>query len=195
MSVSVKADPCASRYGNLQPAYSKPVSYTARWHEPGYRFSIGDGTWELRETVITNSSGSHAYHVVYPSPVSGDSSSSQANQSAYSHRDFFLSVAGIENGAADCNDMDAVGRVKSSGQTGRLFVTDDYRSKLRPGAFTSSISQLETMRTLSTQLRFRDHGYEVIVAAGFESVQMVDLTACLKEPGDSFGILDGAPGE
>ncbi|MEO1082158.1 MAG: hypothetical protein AAFY29_21555 [Pseudomonadota bacterium] len=183
------ADPCGSSESRLRPGDSTAVSYTAKPHAPGYRFSLGGVYWELQKATVTDTSGSRSFSVVYPHLL--------ASSGDFASRDFFLSIQSSESDAFDCNDIpDPDPRADDRWILDKtLYVTDQYRSQLRPGAFTDSMSQLETMRTLATSLRVREAGFEVVVATGFASTQSMDLGACLNAPGDTLGIVENQPGE
>ncbi|MEM9314032.1 MAG: hypothetical protein AAGA95_05345 [Pseudomonadota bacterium] len=183
------AAPCVANPINLRPGDSTAVRYTAKSYEPGYRFSLGGVNWELQELTVTDPSGNRSFSVVYPFAVAGTGD--------VASRDFFFSIEANENDGGDCSDMPAGDPLVEQDwlldQT--LYVTDNYQSHLRPGVFSESLNQLETMRKLETSLRVREAGFEVIVATGFASTQSMDLRACLNAPGDTLGIVENQPGE
>ena len=184
----VQAEPCLGDPSQLQPGTRMAVSYEARPHQPGYRFSLAGADWELQEARVSDQTGNQTFSVIYPFL--------RTRSRDFAPKDFFLSIDANESDAVDCSDMP--GRASDFDSwfvDSTLYVTDDYRSRLRPGAFSTSLNRLQTQRTLATTLRVREAGVEVVVATGFASTQMMDLDVCLKDPGDTIGIVENRPGE
>lgn len=182
------ADPCLSSLGPVRPSGSSMVSYSAKPHEAGYRFSLGGASWELQEARVTDVTGGRTYSVTYPLLLT--------SSNGFASRDFFFSVNANESDAVDCSDLPSdYALVEDWLKDNGLLLVDDYRSQLRRDTFSKDKNQLETMRTLGTQMLVREAGVEIVIATGFASTQSMDLGACLKAPGDSFGVVENGPGE
>lgn len=182
-SLPSSADTCAAENRRLMAGLAREVEYTARLYDPGYRFSIGELSWELVRTQVSDSRGEHRFAITYPVII--DEIDSPAS------RDFFMSVETRETQGNRCNDV----FFGDDNPVHRLQVEDDSTAKIQFGDLDRKEKRLESIRKLGTEMRVRIDGTEVVIATGFATRRHLNISGCANGFDDSFGFVEYQPGQ
>ena len=181
--VPAYADTCAAESRRMVAGLAREVEYAARVHAPGYRFSIDGLSWELVRTLVTDPHSERRFAVTYP--VILDDTGSPAV------RDFFISLSTQESQGQACNDV----KYLDDNPVHRLQIDDDSDAVVRFGDLDRKAKRLESTRKLATEMRVRQDGTEVVIAAGFATRRSLNISGCANGLDDSFGYIEYRPGQ
>ncbi len=176
-----QADTCANESHRLVAGLAREVEYTARVHEPGYRFSIDGLSWELVRTNVADPHSDRRFAVTYPVILDVEGNPAV--------RDFFISLSTQESQGRTCNDV----KFLDDSPVHRLQVNDDSAAVIRFGDLDRKAKRLESTRKLATEMRVRLDGTEVVIATGFATRRSLNISGCANGLDDSFGYVEYQP--
>lgn len=183
LSPELLAEPCIERGQPLSAGLARHVQYTARVHQPGYRFSIDGLSWEVVRTRVSANEGRQHFEITYP-VIIDDSQSPAA-------RDFFVSLQTRDSAKQSCSDV----RFGDASPVHRLLVDDDSNAVIRFGDLDKSLKRLESTRKMATELKLRVDGTEVLISTGFATRRSLNISGCASGFDDSYGYVEYQPGQ